>query len=197
MPLTMEIKRTLLGMVMLVLFLGSTLSAQSRQWRSMRTQSLIAFDWNCSRKDWFTNPSLQETVARSIPLDDRGGPTTYGDRAFIVKSRRAGPSVSFVPTVCGATGNCTWRIYTINPLRFVGEINGQYIYTYQSSHGMPTIITYGNYSAMDGVLYTYVLMNGRYKSSGHNYPIDFQSPNGHRRPAFLEAAKRQCKDYGL
>src|SRR5258708_36286649 len=132
MALAMEIKRTLLAMVMLVLFLASTLRAQSSQWRSMRNQTLIAFDWNCSRKDWFPNPSLHKTVARSIPMDDRGGPTTYGDRAFVIKLRKAGPSVYFVPTICGATGNCTWRLYTINPLRFVGEINGQYIYTYQS-----------------------------------------------------------------
>jgi hypothetical protein len=193
----MKNRRNLLGAVLLVLFITLTLHAQRGQWRPMRNQSLITFDWNCSRKDSFPSASLHKIVQRSILIDDRGGPTTYGDRAFVIKLRKARPSVYFVPTVCGATGNCTWRLYTINPVRFVGEINGQYIYTYQSSHRTPMIITYGNYSAMDGVLFTYVSMNGTYERNGRQYPINFQPPNVRPRPAFLETAKTQCKDYGL
>jgi hypothetical protein len=79
----MQIKQTMLAIVILVPFLASTLNAQTRQWRPMRNQSLVAFDWNCSQKDSLSNPSLHKIVQRSIPIDDRRGPTTYGDRAFV------------------------------------------------------------------------------------------------------------------
>lgn len=192
----MEINRNLFAIVMLGLALASTLNAQDRQWRSMRRQAVIAFDWNCSRTDSFPHPSLQKIVERSIRMEDRGGPTTYGDRAFVVKLRHSLESIYFVPTICGATGNCIWRLYTIKPSHFLGEINGQYIYTYRSSHAMPTIITYGNYSAMDGVLFTYAWTIRGYKQIGRQYNVNFQPPDVRPRPAFLENARQQCKDYG-
>src|SRR5438552_4045654 len=117
MPLAMKNKRTPLRIVLLTLLLTSSFKAQTRQWRPMTSKALIAFDWNCSRKDSFPNQSLHSVVAHSIPLDDRRGPMTYGDRAFVMKLRRSGPGVYFVPTVCSATGNCTWRLYTLNPVR--------------------------------------------------------------------------------
>jgi len=163
----------------------------------MRNQSLIAFDWNCARKELFPNSALRLIVYRSIRVDDRGGPTTYGERAFAVTLQKAGAKVYFVPTVCGATGNCTWRLYTINPRRFIGEIDGQYVYTYQSKHRLPIIVTYGNYSVSEGVLFTYVVTNGKYKRIRQQYPINVQNRNGHSMPTFLENATHRCKDYGL
>jgi len=162
----------------------------------MKTQKLITFDWNCSRKESFPDQALGKTVHRAIPPEDRGGPMTYGDRAFTIRLRKRGPTVYFVPTVCGATGNCTWRLYTISPAKYLGEISGQYIYTYQSRRGMPVILTYGHMSASEGILLTYSLKSGKYKWFGDKYPVDYQRLNGHRMPRFLEKAKRQCKDYG-
>jgi hypothetical protein len=84
-----------------------------------------------------------------------------------------------------------------NPRRFIGEIDGQYLYTYRAKHRLPIIVTYGNYNVSEGVLFTYVVTNGKYKRIRQQYPIDVQNRNGHSMPRFLENATRQCKDYGL
>ncbi len=189
--------KVLLGTVLLGLSLAAGAHAQNHRWDSFKTRKLITFDFNCARTDSLPNAALTKIVQRAINSEDRGGPTTYGDRAFAIildKNERA--PVYFVPTVCGATGNCTWRLYTIKPLKYLGEINGQYIYTYQSSNGLPTIVTYGHISASEGGLSTYVANKGKYRRLGGEYRIDTQRLNGHPMPKFLETAKPQCKDYG-
>jgi hypothetical protein len=62
----------------------------------------------------------------------------------------------------------------IKPLKYLGEINGQYIYTYQSADVLPTIITYGHISASEGGLSTYVANKGMYQRFGGEYWIDAQ-----------------------
>jgi hypothetical protein len=188
--------KVLLGTVLLGWSSAAGTSAQNQRWRSFKTRTLITFDFNCARTDSFPNASLSKIVQRAIKSEDRGGPTTYGDRAFALILQNQSSPIYFVPTVCGATGNCTWRLYTIKPLKYLGEINGQYIYTYQSSNGLPSIVTYGHISASEGGLSTYVASKGKYRGLRGEYRIDAQRLNGHAMPKFLETAKPQCKDYG-
>jgi hypothetical protein len=188
--------KVLLGTALLALSLAAGAKAQNNRWRSLKTRKLITFDFNCARTDSFPKASLSKIVQRAIKSEDRGGPTTYGDRAFAIILQNQSAPIYFVPTVCGATGNCTWRLYAIKPLKYLGEINGQYVYTYQSSNGLPTIITYGNISASEGGLSTYVVNKGMYRRLRGEYRIDAQKLNGHPMPKFLETAKPQCKDYG-
>ena len=133
--------KVLLEAVLLSLALAAVASAQDNRWRSLKTQKLITFDFNCAQRDSFPAAVLGKIVQNAIKPEFRGGPTTYGDQAFATTLQVHGATVYFVPTVCGATGNCTWRLYSIKPTKYLGEINGQYIYTYQSSNGLPTIVT--------------------------------------------------------
>jgi hypothetical protein len=188
--------KAILATVLLGLSLAAGASGQNQRWRSFKTRNLITFDFNCARTDSFPKAALSKIVQSAIKPEFRGGPTTYGDQAFAINLQINGSTIYFVPTVCGATGNCTWRLYAINPVKYLGEINGQYIYTYQSSKGLPTIVTYGHISASEGGLSTYVANKGRYRRLGGEYRIDTQKLNGHAMPKFLETAKPQCKDYG-
>jgi hypothetical protein len=199
MPLSFEpyvMTKTLLGITLLSFSLLTAANAQSDRWRSLKNRKLIAFDFNCARTDSFPKAALSKIVESAIKRNSVGGPTKYGDLAFAIILQIHGATIYFVPTYCGATGNCTWRLYTINPLKYLGEINGQLIYTYQSSTGLPTIVTYGNVSASEGGLSTYIANRGKYRALRGEYRIDPRRFNGHRMPKFLETAKPQCKDYG-
>jgi hypothetical protein len=189
------IVRELLITSMLLLMLTATANAQHSRWHALKNRKLITFDWNCAHKESFPNVALSKIVYDAIKPDERGRLGTWGDRAFAFSLRPPGALTYFVPTVCGATGNCTWRLYTVNPVRYLGEISGQFIYTYKSS-GLPIIVTYSHMSASEGILSTYVATDGRYRWPGEDYPIDAQRLNGHSTPTFLERAARQCKDYG-
>jgi len=163
----------------------------------MRNHRLITFDWNCSQAESFPATTLKDVVYRSINPQDRN--RLWGDRAFTLRSGGS-QSIYFVPTVCGATGNCAWRLYTIHPLRYLGEISGEFVYAYRSS--MPrVIVTYTRMGSSEGILATYVFKRGRYRWLGDEYPIGREvlpglRADGHKMPSFLERAVRQCKEYG-
>jgi hypothetical protein len=193
----MVAKKTMITVALLLLGSSALAEAQNRYWQTIKTRELNTFDWNCSRKEAFPARTLRKVVRRAIPPEDRDQPYTHGNRAFKMRLIEQGPMVYFVPTICGATGNCTWRLYTINPVKYLGEINGQFLYTYVSQEGMPTIITYGHLSASEGVLYTYSANTGKYRKLRGEYAIDYGELHKRPMPRFLERAKRQCKDYGM
>jgi hypothetical protein len=182
-------RKTLLPIGLLLLLLLSSANAQSRRWRVMKGQKLVSFSMDCARTESFPKQALSRIVRQAIPQEDRGEPFAGGDSAFTIKLQKQGPTVYFVPTVCGASGNCTWLLYTINPVKYLGKIIGRDIYTYQSSQGMPMIITYGHVSASEGGLSTYVANKGKYRWLGDDYHI-----YGGRLPAFLKTAKPQCEE---
>jgi hypothetical protein len=149
----------------------------------------------------FSNPTISEEnlgqiLHKAISPDNLGRPATYGDRAYVTKLLNSEQTIYFIPMVCGGTGNCAWRIYAINPVKYLGEVSGQYFYTYQSSEGWPQIVTYTHMSAAEGILATYSFRNGKYKWLGDEYRIDYERLNGHRMPKFLEKDRRMCKGYG-
>jgi len=189
-----QMRKTLLPSGLLLLLLLSSSNAQNRRWRVMKSQKLVAFGVDCAQTESFPSQALSKIVHEAIPPEFRGDPLAHGDLAFTINLQKHGPNVYFVPTVCGASGNCTWLLYTIHPVKYLGKINAQTIYTYQSSQGMPMIIAYGHVSAFEGGLSTYVAKKGKYDRLGDEYDIDTQRKNGHRMPTFLETAKLQCKE---
>jgi hypothetical protein len=189
-----QMSKTLLSSGLLLLLLLFSANAQSRRWSVMKSQQLVAFGVDCARKESFPNQALSKIVHEAIPREFRSEALAHGDLAFTINLQKHGPPIYFVPTVCGASGNCAWLLYTINPVKYLGKINAQTIYTYQSPQGMPMIIAYGHVSAFEGGLSTYVAKKGKYDWLGDEYHIDTQRKNGHRMPTFLETAKLQCKE---
>jgi hypothetical protein len=87
-------------------------------------------------------------------------------------------------------------MYTINPAKYLGEITGQYIYTYQSVSRMPTIVTYSHFNAAAGHLHTFQFRKRRFHWLGDSYPIGKIDLNGYDLPVFLKNAQPQCREYG-
>src|SRR5437867_7371497 len=77
---------------------------KSARWRRYLDRRFATFDWNCTSTTW-VDPHLRSKVARAIPVEDRGGPVSWGDRAIRVLLRSDRPVVFCIPTTCGATGN--------------------------------------------------------------------------------------------
>jgi hypothetical protein len=65
-----------------------------------------------------------------------------------------------VPFRCGGVGNCDWECLRWNPTRFLGVVNGKYIYVHAQKTHWPDVFGYGHLSAAEGALETY-RFNGR------------------------------------
>ena len=175
--------------------------AQNRFWGEIKEKPLIKFDWNCATPSVYLKAKLSRIVEVTQRREAATG--TAPDRAFAFDLNNDGRAEYFVPLVCGATGNCDWGVFTLSPTRFLGTVNGQYIYIYKSAGRWPSVITYGHLSAAEGALHTYLFRKRRYALLGKGYPIgpvnrtlDIQGVTGRKMPNFLDKARAACHGLG-
>jgi hypothetical protein len=164
-------------------------------WRTRLNQKFVTFDWNCARAGAL-DKRLRAIVARAIPKDAKGRLGTWGDRAMSIRLRTGEAAVLSVPTTCGATGNCGWRLYDSMTYRYLGELGGQSIFAPKSSETWPMLVTYTHMSACDGILSRYKYRRGRYRWIKDDYAV---SPCGlivTPMPGRLGRAKKLCAKYG-
>jgi hypothetical protein len=185
-----------LALIFAFTVISASVMAQPQKWDALKNKHLITFDWNCATTEAFPQQALGKLVKQALSHESRKDPNVYGERAVRIRLQSKGRFVCFVPIVCGATGNCTWRMYTTSPVKYLGEITGQYIYTYQSVSRMPTIVTYSHFNAAEGHLHTFQFRKRSFQWLGDSYPIGKIDLNGYDLPGFLKNAQPQCRDYG-
>jgi hypothetical protein len=165
-------------------------------WRTRLNQRFASFDWNCARAGAL-DKRLRAIVARAIPADRRDKPGTWGDRAMSIRLRTGETAVLFVPTTCGATGNCGWRLYDSITYRYLGELGGQFIFVPKSRETWPMLVTYTHMSACDGILSRYEYRRGRYRWMKDDYAVSECGLVDTPMPGRLRRAKRLCAKYGF
>jgi hypothetical protein len=200
--MNMQIRRLLFLTALIAMICGhSSAVAQDKNWLEIKEKPLVKFDWNCSAPSIYPKAKLSRLV--EVAQKKVAAVGTAYDRAFAFDLNNDGRPEYFVPLVCGATGNCDWGVFALRPARFLGAVNGQYIYIHKRAGRWPGVITYGHLSAAEGSLYTYLFRKGRYSLLGKGYPIgpvnrtlEIQGVTGRPMPRFLEKARPACKDIG-
>lgn len=188
--------KKVLAILLLLVGLHSPATSQGRRWREVRGRPLVEFDWNCASPSAYPKAELGRIVRSSARLENiEAG--AEADRAFAFDLNGDRKPEYFVPLVCGAVGNCDWGVFGLNPARFMGVVNGQYIYVHRRAGRWPDIITYGHFSAAEGSLGTYSFRRGRYAPSGEAYPTDVRGGvYGNKVPGFLDRARPACENVG-
>lgn len=190
---------SILSIVLLLPYFSTV--AQNKHWREIQGKPLVKFDWNCASPSIYPKSKLDRQVEDALKHEEFAEGMPH--RAFAFDLNRDGKPEYFVPLVCGAVGNCTWGVFALWPTRFLGTVNGQYIFVHKQTGRWSGIITYGHLSAMEGVLDTYVFRKERYRVSGKGYPtgaegrtLEIQNVPARKMPRFLDKAWGACKDLG-
>lgn len=191
--------RLIYQMMLVLVVLSHSITAQTRQWRELRRQPLVKFSWACATPSTYPGAKLNGIVKRTMKREQFDGFGTWGERAFAFDLNGDRRLEYFVPLDCGGTGNCYWGVYALNPLRELGLINGEYVYVHRHAGRWPTILTYTHVTAMEGGLTTYRINNANHYVPRSRYAInngvaylDIQETVGIKMPAFLERAKPAC-----
>jgi len=157
--------------------------------------SLVKFSYECASMEVFKSAKLDQIVPRI--LKHYPNPDTHVNRAFAFDLNGDNQSEYFVPFGCGAVGNCDWAVFSSG--RFLGMVNGQYIYVYQARSGWPRIFAYGHLSAAEGALETY-RFNQRYVRQKPPYAVgdegkklEIQNVEGQKLPNVFATAKSACE----
>ena len=124
--------RFMLTTFLVVSILLSSIVAQNKYWREMKGKPLTKFDWNCALTSSYPKAKLRRVVKTAMKQERTAG-NSNADRAFPFDLNNDGKPEYFVPLDCGATGNCNWGVFALKPARFLGTVNGQYIYIYPIS----------------------------------------------------------------
>jgi len=125
------------------------------------------------------------------------------DRAFAFDLNNDKAPEFFVPFECGATGNCVWAIFTLAPSRFLGFLNGEYVYLRKEKNRWPDIYAYGHLSAVEGTLLRFRYRSGQYVKTTNstaigdvNHDPEIQSGESHLLPKRFELASKLCAEVG-
>jgi hypothetical protein len=188
-------KKLLLIILLLIVSLPSPILAQNRRWRQIRGKPLVQFDFNCASPSVYPRARLDKIV-RAALKKDYPGIITWADRAFVFDLNGDHKVEYFVPLVCGATGNCTWGVFELNPAKLLGILNGQYLYLHKRLGRMPDLIIYGHISSSDGTLETYSFRRGQYVLLGDRYQTSVSISGEDNMPRFLKRARKGCNSLG-
>ncbi len=197
----MKIRKSHILLTILVFLTATTgyspAQVQNRRWRTIKGKPLVVFDWNCSLPSAYPGKALNRIVQATLKQEGFSGVGTWGDRAFVFDLNRDHKPEYFVPLDCGATGNCTWGVFTLKPLKLLGLIGGQYIYVHKRSGRYPDILTYTHMSASEGIISTFSFRKKKYVWLGDEYPTEVRGGiYGNPIPGFLKKARHGCKTLG-
>jgi hypothetical protein len=175
--------------------LCSPVVAQSKYWREIKGKPLVKFDWNCASPTTLPK-SLSQLIETALKGEAIGSAKHFADRAFAYDLNRDGKPEYFVPLNCGATGNCTFGLFTLKP-KSLGKVNGEYIYAHARTGAWPDLITYAHFTAVEGDVFTYTFKRKRYQArAGHLHTDSRGGIYGKKAPAFLGRARKGCKTVG-
>lgn len=180
-------------LALLLTFLLTTFSGIHAQNFNIGKRALTKFSYECASSSTFDAAKLNQVVPRI--LKHYPDPDDHVNRAFAFDLNGDDISEYFVPFHCGAVGNCDWAVFSQG--KFLGMVNGQYIYVYQLRNAWPRIFAYGHLSAAEGSLETYVFRR-RYERQ-KPYPIgeegttlEIQKVRSHKLPQVFEKATSAC-----
>ncbi len=185
--------RPMMFCAVMLVGLCSAVVGQNKYWREIKGKPLVKFDWNCTEPATLPKPALNGLIEAALKEEQYTGTYYYADRAFAYDLNGDRQPEYFVPLVCGATGNCTFGLFSLNPNKFLGRINGEYLYLHRGRQTWPRLVTYGHTTAVEGTLVTFTFRRGRYQQLPRYSRTDSRGGiYGKKAPAFLDRARKGC-----
>jgi hypothetical protein len=140
------------------------------------------FDFSCATTDELPASVAGHMKSSQLPILSGHTSGTLGhwsDRAIRVELIGDSHPELLVPTECGATGNCSWLIYTDGPPRLLGSIVGALICVDRQNAGPARLSAYQTSGAGQGAVAIQVYQNGRYELKS------FKDLQGSKNDSFL------------
>jgi len=138
-----------------------TFGAEASAPTAPTTFPTLVADFDCAKPAAFPAKQLARLASKAV-AETPEAVATWGERAISVDLNRDGKPEYIVPLRCGATGNCSWGIFAVDPVRSLGNINGARIYIMPVKAGWSEIWTYSAVGAGDGYLVVSAFRNDGY-----------------------------------
>ena len=145
-------------------------SAQSNEQRAARAKVIAVVDFDCLTTN-YPKDKLDKVVRVAMKQVEDKGVMAWGDRAFGYDLNGDKRPEYFIPLECGATGNCYWGVFALNPARLLGVLIAEYIYIRKRTSIWAAMTSYIHGSVSMGLVTTYALRNRKYVEVAGGYEV--------------------------
>jgi hypothetical protein len=132
-----HMKRNIAAAILFITCLGTSSAP------AFRGAVVARFGGECEGSPFPSTPRLAGLIHRTKrrlrhePCDSK-----FCDGAFSYDLNGDGRKEYFVRLTCGATGNCTWGIFSDHPARLLGVFDAQFFYIHQRNAAWSPLTTY-------------------------------------------------------
>ncbi len=173
----------------LVCLLLITTSAGGHRPRDAQAPVTAVVDFDCLSTN-FPRQRLARLIRRAMVEDQLKPPAVWCDRAFPYDVNGDGRREYFIPLSCGATGNCSWGVFSLQPKKLLGVVSGEYIYIRKPVGGWPALSVTAHVSVSEGYVATYGFRQGRYVKVADGYEY---SAMEHNAPSYTGTIHSPCR----
>lgn len=143
-----------------------------------RTNVAVArFGGECQGTPFQPTRRLASLIRNMKSREDNPCDSAFCGGSFAYDLNGDGRNEHFVRLSCGATGNCTWAIFSDRPAKLRGTFTAWFFYIHRRNASWNTLTTYTREGGDQGVIATLRLRHGRYaQSSERTERGDYRDP---------------------
>jgi len=127
---------------------------------SKSTPVVARFGGECAGAHFHPSPRLRQLIRRTEA--HVAAPLTFRDGAFAYDLNGDRKDEFFVRLKCGATGNCTWGVFSDHPARLRGVFAAWFFYIHRRTNLWSQLTTYTREGGDQGVIATLASRRGKY-----------------------------------
>jgi hypothetical protein len=120
------------------------------------------FGGECRGANFHPSRRLEQLIKETKQGDVSPCDTTFCGGAFAYDLNGDGRNEYFVRIACGATGNCSWGIFSDNPARLRGVFTAWFFYLHRRAGSWSALTTYTREGGDQGVIATLVKRREKY-----------------------------------
>lgn len=169
--------RMFVASILLLVCVASLTSVSATGKRPKVVPVVARFGGECQGVSFHPSPRLKRLIVKSRQetRDPVAGPCCDG--AFAYDLNGDGKREFFVRLSCGATGNCTWGVFSDNPARRRGVFTAWFFYIHRRTGSWRALSTYTREGGDKGVIATLAYRRGRYvQTSERTEHGDYRDP---------------------
>ena len=154
--------KTFIWLMLLLGCISFVLPVSARGKRAKALSAVAKFGGECDGMAFRPSARLQQLILKTKHRTVSPCGSPFCDRAFPYDLNANGRSEYFVRLGCGATGNCTWGVFSDSPARLRGTFTAWFFYIHKRVGEWSPLSTYTREGGDRGVIATLANRRGKY-----------------------------------
>jgi hypothetical protein len=169
--------RTLVSLILLIVYVALMPPRSALGKRPQALAVVAKFGGECQGMSLHPSPRLERLIRRTKQHEVSPCESPFCEGAFVYDLNGDGRNEYFVRLGCGATGNCTWGIFSDSPARLSGTFTAWFFYIHKRASGWSALSTYIREGGDQGVIVTLAHRRGKYiETSERTEQGDYRDP---------------------